>query len=136
MQNEPLVSIITPCYNGAKYLEPYFESLLNQYYHNFEVIFVNDGSTDATEEIALKYGERLLFRDVKFKYLLQENAGQAAAINCGLKIFSGDYLMWLDSDDILYPNHLSEKVLYLEKHPEFNCIKYSQKHYKAGKTDS
>ena len=122
MQNEPLVSIITPCYNGAKYLEPYFESLLNQDYHNFEIIFVNDGSTDATEDIALRYGKLLNKRDIEFKYIFQENAGQAAAINRGLEIFSGDYLMWLDSDDILYSSHLSEKILCLEKHPDYDFL--------------
>lgn len=122
MQNEPLVSIITPCYNGEKYLEPYFESLLNQDYHNFEIIFVNDGSTDATEDIALRYGKLLNKRDIEFKYIFQENAGQAAAINRGLEIFSGDYLMWLDSDDVLYPNHLSEKVRFLEDNTDCGFV--------------
>ena len=56
---KPLVSIITPCYNGEAFLKRYFESILNQTYPNLELIFINDGSTDRTEEIALSYRERL-----------------------------------------------------------------------------
>ncbi len=122
MQNKPLVSVVSPCYNGAQYLAPYFESLLAQDYENFELIFINDGSFDETESVALAYGEKLKERGVVFRYVHQENAGQAAAINRGLQLFDGEYLIWMDSDDVMYPNHISEKVRFLEEHPECGFV--------------
>ena len=122
MEKNPLVSIISPCYNGEKYLLPFLKSLLEQDYAPIELIFVNDGSTDATEQIVLSYKERLSEKGIELQYIYQENAGQAAAINCGLKVFSGEYMMWMDSDDIFYPNHVSEKVKYLEAHPECGFV--------------
>ena len=74
---KPLVSIITPCYNGEAFLKRYFESILNQTYPNLELIFINDGSTDRTEEIALSYRERLEKRGITYIYEKQENAGLA-----------------------------------------------------------
>ena len=70
---KPLVSIITPCYNGEAFLKRYFESILNQTYPNLELIFINDGSTDRTEEIALSYRERLEKRGITYIYEKQEN---------------------------------------------------------------
>lgn len=119
----PLVSIITPCYNGEKFLDRYFESILNQTYPNIELIFINDGSTDKTEEIALSYKKKLEERNISFTYLYQENAGQAAALNKGLKIFKGDYLTWPDSDDTMTPDCIEKKVKFLQGNPQFKlCI--------------
>ena len=79
--DKPLVSIITPCYNGETFLHRYFESILAQTYPNLELIFVNDGSTDKTEEIAMSYQKKLCEKGIRYIYLEQENAGQAAALN-------------------------------------------------------
>ena len=117
-----LVSIITPCFNGEKYLTRYFESILSQTYSNVELIFVNDGSTDGTEEIAIKYGELLKARGYQFRYIYQENAGQSAAINQGLKIFSGEYLNWTDADDYLSADSIEKRVNYLEKHLDVGLV--------------
>lgn len=119
----PLVSIITPCYNGEKFLSRYFDSVLNQTYENLELIFINDGSTDRTGEIALSYKEKLEKRSISFVYLYQENAGQAAAINKGLKIFKGSYLVWPDSDDELTSDSIEKRVEFLEKHPELGIMR-------------
>lgn len=73
---KPLVSIITPCYNGEAFLKRYFESILNQTYPNLELIFINDGSTDRTEEIALSYRERLEKRGITYIY---EKTGKCRA---------------------------------------------------------
>lgn len=119
----PLVSIITPCFNGENYLDRYFESILNQTYPNIELIFVNDGSTDKTEEIALSYQQKLEDRNIKFIYIYQKNAGQAAALNKGLKIFKGDYLTWPDSDDTMTPDCIEKKVKFLQEHPQYKfCV--------------
>ena len=118
MREQPLVSIITPCYNGETYVHRYFESILAQTYPHMEVYFVNDGSTDRTEEIALRYKEKLEARGISMTYIYQENAGQAAAINRALPLFQGEYLTWPDSDDWMSPDCIEKKVRYLEEHPE------------------
>lgn len=121
MENK-LVSIITPCYNGEEFAERFFQNILEQTYQNIELIFVNDGSCDKTEEIAKSYAERFKKDGKKLIYIYQENAGQAAAVNKGLEIFSGDYLMWTDSDDILDKDNVEKKVSFLEDHPEYGFV--------------
>ncbi len=122
MPDLPLVSVITPCYNGEAYLDRYFESILRQTYPNIELIFVNDGSTDRTEEIALSYRDRLAARGIRFVYVAQENKGLAGAVNAGLERFSGVYLTWPDSDDWMMPDCIEKKVAYLEAHPEKGIV--------------
>ena len=119
---EPLVSVITPCYNGESYLHRFLDSVLAQTYNNVEFIFVNDGSKDKTEEIVLEYKKRFEKRGFRFIYIYQENSGQAAAINKGLKIIKGKYLIWPDSDDILDKDNIKLKVEYLEKYPEKGVV--------------
>lgn len=117
-----LVSIITPCYNGAKYLDRYFQSLLEQTYPAVEVIFINDGSTDDTERIALEYGEKLKAKGYQFHYIYQENAGQSAAINQGLKIFKGMYLNWTDADNYLPCDSIKKRVDAMEANPNLGLV--------------
>ena len=117
-----LVSIITPCYNGEKYLDRFFQSLLDQTYPDVELLFVNDGSTDHTEEMALDYGEKLKARGYGFNYFYQPNAGQSAAINQGLKVFRGKYLNWTDSDNYLPNDSIEKRVLYLNDNPKLGIV--------------
>lgn len=121
--SNPLVSIITPCFNGEPYLERYFSSILNQTYAPLELIFINDGSSDQTGEIAESYRPALERSGIRFTYLYQENAGQAAALNRGLKLFLGDYLTWLDADDEMTPDCIEKKVAYLQTHPELQMVR-------------
>ena len=120
--NEPKVSIITPCYNGEKYLTHFFDSLVGQKYNNVEFIFVDDGSTDSTADIYKKYEIKLKEKGWECKYIYKNNGGAASAINSALPLISGKYLIWTDSDDILYPNHIDEKVRYMEEHPEYAIV--------------
>lgn len=120
--NKPLVSVITPCYNGEKYLRDYFESLLNQDYRNIEFFFINDGSTDSTEDIAIEYEKKFNKKGIKYSHFIIENSGQAAAINVALSKINGKYLIWPDSDDVLLENNFSLKVEYLEKHPDIDLV--------------
>lgn len=117
-----LVSIITPCYNGEKYLTRFFESLLAQTYPAVELIFVNDGSTDGSERMALAYGDKLKEKGYGFLYFYQQNAGQSAAINQGLKVFSGEYLNWTDCDNYLPAHSIEKRVAFLENHPEAGLV--------------
>lgn len=117
------MSIITPCFNGESYLNRYFSSILQQTYSPLELIFVNDGSSDRTAEIAESYRPLLETKGIRFIYLYQENAGQAAALNLGLKRFTGDFLTWPDADDEMTPDCIEKKVAYLQAHPEYDmCI--------------
>lgn len=119
---EPLVSIITPCYNGERFLKDYFESILTQDYSNIEVFFVNDGSNDNTENIAIEYENKFKERNIRYIHSKQKNQGQAAAINSVLPLIKGKYFMWPDSDDILLPDNVSKKVRFLEQHPEYGLV--------------
>lgn len=121
-KDKPLVSIITPCYNGEKFVHRFLDSILTQTYPNLELIFINDGSKDKTEEIVLSYQRKFDLKGIEFKYVYQENKGQAAALNQGLKIFKGEYLTWPDSDDILHENNISEKVEFLEKNINYGFV--------------
>lgn len=120
---EPLVSIITPCYNMEKKIRRYFDSLYMQSYTNLEIILVNDGSTDGTEKIIFDYIPRLEERGYRVKYILQENGGAASAIRTGLDYVTGKYLMWPDADDILMKNSVRSKVEFLESHPKYAFVR-------------
>ena len=109
--NNKLISIITPLYNTATYLEKTFASVLNQSYKNFEWIIVDDSSTDNSLEIA-----KNLSKDKRIKILsLDKNSGAARARNTGLDNASGDYIIFLDSDDEIDETFLEEQIKFIEK---------------------
>ena len=113
------VSIITPCYNGEIYVFRLLDSILKQTYPNIEMIVIDDGSTDNSAKIIKSYITPFENKGYKLSYLYQENAGQSVAINNALKLFSGDYLVWPDSDDFYSTNvAISEMVLALEETDE------------------
>ena len=107
---EPKVSIIIPCYNQAHYMPETLNSVLAQTYDNWECIILNDGATDNTEEVALEYCNR----DSRFRYHKHENKGLSATRNVGIRLAEGQYLQFLDSDDILAPEKLQKQVSLLE----------------------
>lgn len=109
MNNHPLVSIVIPCYNTEKTLEKTLESIFNQTYNNYEIIGVNDGSTDGTLNILHIY-------KYKIKIINQENRGAAAARNRGFKETKGQYLLFCDADVILKPTMLEKMTNTLEEH--------------------
>ena len=113
---KPLVSIVTPCFNGESYLERFFRSVLDQTYPNLELVFINDGSTDGTEQVAERFRPLFQKQGINFIYEYQENAGQAAALNRGLKLFSGEYMNWMDSDDVIFPEFIKKRVEFMETH--------------------
>ena len=117
------VSIITPCYNGEAFLNRYLDSILNQTYDNIELVFINDGSHDKTEEIFKSYERKFKEKGIETIYIYQENSGQAVAINQGLKVYTGDYLTWPDSDDELTPNSIEVRVKFLEKNKKYGYVR-------------
>lgn len=119
---EPLVSLITPFYNSEGKINIFLDSVLKQTYNNIELILINDGSIDNTEEVVLEYEKKFRKRGYSFIYKKQENMGQSIALNNGLKIFNGKYLMWPDSDDILLKDNIKKKVEFLENNQEFGLV--------------
>lgn len=98
------VSIIIPIYNTSDFLESCLNSVAKQSYKNLEVILIDDGSTDASGQIADNFAKK----DSRFKVIHQKNQGQSAARNAGLKIASGDYISFVDSDDIIDKNFIAK----------------------------
>ena len=106
MISEPLVSIIVPSYNVEKYVGACVDSVLKQEYQNWECILINDGSSDHTLEIIKSFETK----DRRFQVFTQENAGLSATRNRGIEISNGDFLFFLDSDDILSSDAISTLV--------------------------
>ena len=120
--SKPLVTILTPCYNGSKYLNRFLDSIINQTYLNIQLIFINDGSIDNTEEIFKSYINKFKELGIEYKYIYQENKGQAVAVNNGLKYVKGKYLAWPDSDDELLPTSIEDKVNFLEENEGYDVL--------------
>ena len=113
----PLVSIIAPCYNAEKYLDAAIASIFAQDYQNFEVIIVDDGSSD--NSIAML---QALQSRYDFQFYSQPNQGVSAALNHGLKYARGDYVCTPDLDDIMLPSSVRLRADYLNHHPEVGCV--------------
>ena len=115
MNDKPLVSVIIPAYNCADYIVESIESALAQDYPNKEIIVVDDGSTDDTVATLSAF-------DGKITVIRQENAGSAVARNTGIKASSGEFIAFLDSDDLWFPGKLSLQVEYMEAHPDIGLV--------------
>ncbi|MCP4362631.1 MAG: glycosyltransferase, partial [Chloroflexi bacterium] len=103
----PQISVIIPTFNGATYIVETIESVFAQTYTDFEIIVIDDGSTDGTAELLRPYRGRL-------RYIYQENRGVSAARNHGLALALGEYILFLDGDDILKPDKLARQASYLD----------------------
>lgn len=103
----PKVSIIIPVYNGENYVEEAIRSAINQTYDNIEILVINDGSKDNTENICMQYMD-------KIKYFKKENGGVSTVLNLALEKMTGEYFSWLSHDDYYYPNKVEEEVKQIE----------------------
>lgn len=130
----PKVSVIVPSYNRADYIKETIDSILAQSYTDFELIFIDDGSTDNTEKIVNEYCDK----DSRVKYFKQKNSERAVARSHGLRLALGDYLCLVDSDDTWYPEKLAKQVKVLDENPDVvlcyasvNRIDFSSNRVKA-----
>lgn len=114
----PKVSVIIPCFNQAPYLKEAVLSVIRQSYQNWEIIIVNDGSTDNSEDIA----KECAATDSRIVYIAQPNHGVSTARNTGIKASKGKYILPLDGDDTIETDYLARAVEYLEAHPECVCF--------------
>ncbi len=111
-----MISVIIPAYNSENYIEKAINSVLNQTYQNFEIIIINDGSTDNTEEVIKQ------FTDSRIKYIYQANQGVSAARNKAIELSDGDYIAFLDADDVWHPEKLQIQLNCFKKNPDINLV--------------
>lgn len=114
-----MISVIVPVYNVETYLEECLDSIQNQTYTNLEVLLVNDGSTDGSQAICERYCQT----DKRFRLMNQTNQGLSAARNKGVEISTGEYIVFVDSDDIIKTNYLEKLMQYMTEDVDIvECI--------------
>lgn len=113
----PKGSVVIATYNCAKYICEAINSVLKQTFKDYEIIVIDDGSTDDTKEVLNDYINKKLIT-----YIYQQHSGVSKARNLGINSASGEYILFLDADDILMPNVLENEVLYLDKHKDICLI--------------
>lgn len=115
-----LVTVIMPAYNAEKYIEQSISSIINQIYENWELVIVNDASTDRTEEIIKKYVEK--YPEKIRMYANEKNSGAAVALNKAMQNARGEYMCWLSADDLYFETMISSQIEYLHEHPNFDAV--------------
>jgi glycosyltransferase involved in cell wall biosynthesis len=111
----PRVSVIIPSFNCARFVGRAIESVLNQTYRDYEIVVVDDGSTDGTAEIVSRYGG-------KVRYFYQANSGVSSARNLALTASSGAFVAYLDADDLWYPQKLDRQIQFLDAHRDCGLL--------------
>lgn len=118
-----MVSVIVPIYNTERYLTNCLESIKNQTYTDFEVLMIDDGSIDSSNEIARKFE----LQDSRFHLFFQKNSGVSAARNKGIELAKGEYIQFVDSDDWLEPNIIETLVRNMEDYcADISCCQYDR----------
>lgn len=123
MYQKSLVSIIIPCYNAEKFIKETIQSVLNQAYTNWELIIVNDGSIDNSESHIKE------FKDNRIQYKPTKNGGVSKARNIGINLAKGEFIAFLDADDIFELTNLQEKVTYLDANPKIGLVHSSEQKF-------
>lgn len=124
MNKQPLVTMITYCYNGGRFVHKYFDAILAQTYSNIELIFYNNGSEDNTGEVAESYRERLENKGVIFNLItLEKNNPQTCKLKAdAIRMMKGEYYFGCDSDDIIHPDYIQRMVGYLQQNPDKGIV--------------
>ncbi|MBB3188412.1 glycosyltransferase family 2 protein [Microbacter margulisiae] len=115
MKTSPKISVLMPVYNVATYVQEAIESIINQSYTDFELLIINDGSTDTTRDKVLQ------FTDSRIRFIENEhNIGLANTLNRGIELAAGEYIARMDGDDISLPDRLKRQVDILDRHPDID----------------
>ena len=122
MNSKPLVSSIVIFLNAEKFIEEAIESIFAQTYNNWELLLVDDGSTDDSTQIALRYAERYPTRVRYLEHPGHQNCGMGASRNLGVRHAKGEYIALLDSDDVWLPHKLQQQVAILDSHTEAGMV--------------
>jgi len=122
----PLVSIIIPCYNYGHLLADTLNNIKEQSYSNWECFIIDDNSTDNTAAVATSFSDK----DARFCYLHQQNLGPAAARNLGLSKAKGEYIQFLDADDLLENKKIEQQIALFLSHPEYDIVYSNVKYFK------
>ncbi len=122
--DQPLISVVLPCYNYAAYVSDALISVLEQDYGNFELIVIDDGSADNSAEIIMQvlHAYRQSSKVKRVEFIRQENQGVSAALNAGLALARGVFVATFDADDVMPAGRLSLQATYLQGHPEVGCL--------------
>lgn len=126
-----LVSIIVPCFNSESFIAETLNSVLNQNYNKWECILIDDGSTDNTIRCLKKY----LNIDSRFKLICQNHSGVSRARNTGLENSQGEFIQFLDSDDLLGPRKLEIQILQLQSNPQLDVVYSGARYFKQNFRD-
>ncbi|MFN8379622.1 MAG: glycosyltransferase family 2 protein [Anaerolineae bacterium] len=116
--NLPRISVVMPVYNGGSYLAAAVESILQQTYRDFELIALDDGSTDGSSTLLDEYAQR----DPRIRVIHQTNRGLVPTLNHGLELATGEYIARMDADDISAPTRFEKQVAYLDSHPDVGVV--------------
>jgi glycosyltransferase involved in cell wall biosynthesis len=122
VNNNPLISIITCFFNAEKFFEEAIQSVLAQTYTNWELLLVDDGSTDSSTQIAKRYAEKKSGKVSYLEHECHQNRGKSASRNLGIRHAKGEYIAFLDADDIFLPQKLGKQVTILQTHPDVGMI--------------
>lgn len=129
MDNQPLVTLIVPAYNHEAFVKQSLQSVYEQNYRNIELLIINDGSTDQTDQKIKEWMESCPPRFIRIEYRYRKNKGLSASLNEGLKWASGEYFTFVASDDILYPNKITSLVNDLEIKSEQFAVSFGDANF-------
>ena len=116
-KQSPQISVVMSVYNGGKYVREAVESILNQTFTDFELIVIDDGSTDGTSEILASYNDSRIILLIN-----EKNIGLPASLNKGISVARGDYIARMDADDVCLPERFGLQVKFLDNHPEIGVL--------------
>jgi len=122
IEQNSLVSVIIPTYNAQKFIAEAIDSILCQSYENIEIIVVDDGSTDSTKELVTNYDDRVY-------YYYQNHKGLSSALNRGLELAKGEFIAFLDADDLWLPNKLILQISKLQEDSKIEMVFGQVKHF-------
>jgi len=114
--SNPIITVLMPAYNAGNYIHEAIASVLAQSFNDFELLIVNDGSTDQTMQVIAS------FKDERIVVINQENLGVASALNTGLQHARAAYIARFDADDVCYPNRLQVQYDFMQRHPEYQVV--------------